>query len=41
MGLESDIGDLASPDTDAEGKTLEAARRGKRVRRERRLEVDF
>jgi transcriptional regulator with XRE-family HTH domain len=41
MGLESDIGALASPDTDAEGRTLEAARRGKRVRPEKRLNDDF
>jgi len=41
MGLESDIGALASPDTDVEGKTLEAARRGKRVRPEKRLDHDF
>lgn len=41
MGLESDIGALASPDTDAEGRTLEAARRGKRVRLDKRLDDDF
>ena len=41
MGLESDIGALASPDTDVEGKTLEAAKRNKRVRPEKRLDNDF
>ena len=41
MGLESDFGALASPDTDVEGKTLEAARRGERVRPEKRLDDDF
>jgi transcriptional regulator with XRE-family HTH domain len=41
MGLESDIGTLASPDTDVEGKTLEAAKRGERIRPEKRLDDDF
>jgi hypothetical protein len=41
MGLDSAIGALASPDTDVEGKTLEAARRGERVRPEKRLDNDF
>ena len=41
MGLDSAIGALASPDTDVEGKTLEAARRGKRVRPKKRLDDDF
>lgn len=41
MGLESDIAALASPDTDVEGQTLEAAMRPKRVRPEKRLDNDF
>ena len=41
MGLDSALGDLASPDTDLEGRTLEAARRGERVRHRRRLDDDF
>ncbi len=41
MGLESDIGALASPDTDVVGKTFEASRRGKRVRLEKGLDNDF
>lgn len=41
MGLESDIGALASPDADVEGQTLEAAMRPKRVRPEKKLDNDF
>lgn len=41
MGLDSAIGDLASPDMDVEGKTLEAARRGERIRPGKRLDDDF
>jgi transcriptional regulator with XRE-family HTH domain len=41
MGLDSAIGDLASPDQDIEGKTLEAAMRGKRVRTAKGLDNEF
>ena len=41
MGLDSAIGDLASPDQDIEGKTLEAALRGKRIRTARGLNNEF
>ena len=41
MGLDSAIADLASPDADVEGRTLEAARRGQRIRSPKRLDDDF
>ena len=41
MGLLTDLAAVADPDTDAEGRTLEAARRGERVRRGAGLDDDF
>jgi len=41
MGLDSQVADLASPETDIEGQTLEAAGRGDRVRPDGRLNDEF
>lgn len=41
LGLERQLAAVASPATDVEGQTLEAARRGTRVRRGRELSDDF
>ncbi|MDQ3262706.1 MAG: helix-turn-helix domain-containing protein [Myxococcota bacterium] len=41
LGLEREIAELASPDRDEEGKTLEAARRPRRVVRRTELDADF
>jgi hypothetical protein len=41
LGLEGQVRQIASPDTDHEGATLEAARLGRRVRASRRLSDDF
>ena len=41
MGLEGQIAQLADPATDLEGKTLEAATRGERVRPSDTLPSDF
>ena len=41
MGMDDGVGRLAAPDTDMEGQTLEAARRGERVRPRAGLSNDF
>jgi len=41
LGLDGGVGEIASPDRDVEGQTLEAARRGERVRPARELSDDF
>jgi len=41
MGLEDDVARVAAPETDLEGKTLEAATRGERVRPSDTLSSDF
>jgi transcriptional regulator with XRE-family HTH domain len=41
LGLHHDIGEVASPNRDIEGQTLEAARRGQRVRPAGGLNDDF
>jgi transcriptional regulator with XRE-family HTH domain len=41
LGLHGDLAAVASPETDLEGRTLEAARRGERVRPEMGLSDDF
>lgn len=41
LGLEDQITQLADPTRDLEGQTLEAARRGERVRPDRKLSSDF
>jgi hypothetical protein len=41
MGLDSQVADLASPETDIEGQTLEAAGRGERVRPGGKLNDEF
>lgn len=41
LGLEDQIAQLADPTRDLEGQTLEAARRGQRVRPDRKLSNDF
>jgi len=41
LGLHRDVADLAAPDRDAEGATLEAARQGKRARPSTSLDDDF
>jgi len=41
LGLESQFKDLASPDRDEEGKTLELARQPKRARQSGDLDADF
>lgn len=41
LGLHHDVAQLAAPDRDAEGATLEAARQGKRARPPRSLDDDF
>lgn len=41
LGLEREFEDLASPDRDEEGKTLELARQPKRVHPKRDLDADF
>lgn len=41
LGLEGQVRQVASPDADHEGATLEAARLGRRVRAARRLTDDF
>ncbi|CAN5702168.1 hypothetical protein BH23GEM8_BH23GEM8_10860 [soil metagenome] len=41
LGLHHDIGEIASPHRDIEGQTLEAARRGTRVRRAEGLSDEF
>ena len=41
MGLAGQLASLAAPDTDLEGQTLEAARRGERVRATKVLSSDF
>ena len=41
MGLDSALADLASPESDIEGRTLEAASRGERVRSSQGLDNEF
>lgn len=41
LGLHDHLAAVASPDRDLEGRTLEAARRGERVRPDRGLSDDF
>ena len=41
MGLDSALADLASPESDIEGRTLEAAGRGERVRSSQGLDNEF
>ena len=41
LGLERELVDLASPDRDEEGKTLEEARQPRRVRASSVLDADF
>lgn len=41
LGLERDVAQVAAPETDLEGKTLEAATRGQRVRPSDTLPSDF
>ncbi|MCK5652948.1 MAG: helix-turn-helix domain-containing protein [Gemmatimonadetes bacterium] len=41
MGLDSQVADLASPEADIEGQTLEAAGRGERVRPSGKLNDEF
>ncbi|HET7553902.1 MAG TPA: helix-turn-helix domain-containing protein [Gemmatimonadaceae bacterium] len=41
LGLEQQLASVASPEHDIEGQTLEAARRGERVRLGRGLSDDF
>ena len=41
MGIDSALADLASPESDIEGRTLEAADRGERVRSSEDLDNDF
>ena len=41
LGLHDQLASVASPDLDLEGKTLEAARRGERVRVGQELSDDF
>lgn len=41
LGLEREFADLASPDRDEEGKTLEASRQPRRVGSTRALDDDF
>jgi len=41
MGLAAQLASLAAPNTDLEGQTLEAARRGERVRATKVLSSDF
>jgi transcriptional regulator with XRE-family HTH domain len=41
LGLHGDLAAVASPDSDLEGRTLEAARRGQRVRPKIELSDDF
>lgn len=41
LDLHHNIGEVASPDRDIEGQTLEAARRGSRVRPAGRLDDEF
>lgn len=41
LGLHHEVGEFASPDRDIEGQTLEAARRGERVRPAGRLNDEF
>lgn len=41
MGLDGHLDDVAAPSADLEGRTLEAARRGERVRPHTRLSDDF
>jgi transcriptional regulator with XRE-family HTH domain len=41
LGLHHTMAELAHPDLDLEGKTLEAARRGERVRAPGKLNDDF
>lgn len=41
MGLLEEFADVAAPERDREGMTLEAARRGERVRADRGLSDDF
>lgn len=41
LGLDGQLAAVARPETDVEGQTLEAARRGERVRRVRELSDDF
>jgi transcriptional regulator with XRE-family HTH domain len=41
LGLHHDLADVAAPEHDVEGQTLEAARRGERVRLPRQLSDDF
>jgi transcriptional regulator with XRE-family HTH domain len=41
LGMQDGIARLAAPDTDLEGQTLEAARRGERVRPRATLSNDF
>jgi ribosome-binding protein aMBF1 (putative translation factor) len=41
LGLEGQLAVVARPETDIEGRTLDAAHRGERVRRARELSDDF
>ena len=41
MGLEAEFADIARPERDEEGKTLERAREPKRVRESGALDADF
>lgn len=41
LGLNADLAAVAAPERDVEGQTLEAARRGERVRLPRGLSDDF
>ena len=41
LGLDGQLATVANPEQDMEGQTLEAARRGERVRRGRGLNDDF
>lgn len=41
LGLEDQLADVADPARDLEGQTLEAARRGERVRPRKTLSSDF
>lgn len=41
LGLHHDLGEVASPERDLEGQTLEAARRGQRVRPAQHLSDEF
>jgi transcriptional regulator with XRE-family HTH domain len=41
MGLDSALADVASPESDIEGRTIEAANRGERIRSSGRLDNEF